>query len=149
MIKTFTLEDAITQVFNVDDVPQFKTYKPVKEARAWLERNGIDFEYQRETVKDGIAIITYGAGQPLYVIVDGNHKDLRGAQVLGVLSPKYKSKSEQRRVEAIKADSADVEEPPVIENAPEQSEPEMTVTDETPTPKPRQNRKPRKSRRSK
>lgn len=100
MIKTFTLEDAISQVFSVDGVPEFRTYKPVKEARAWLERNELDFEYQRKQLTDGIVFFAFGAGQPQITIVDGDAEKLKGAQILAVLKPTKKT----RKVGTVKVD---------------------------------------------
>ena len=90
MIKTFTLEDAISQVFSVDGVPQFRTYKPVQEAREWLQRNEIEFDYERSTLKDGIVFFAFGSGQPQIAVVDGDGDRLKGAMILATLSPKKK-----------------------------------------------------------
>lgn len=98
MIKTLTLEDAISHVFGIDDVPKFTSSKPVKEAREWLKKQGKDFEYQRETPKvGGIVVFTYGAGKPLFGIVSTDKDELKGAQVIGVLSAV--AKPEPKKVE--------------------------------------------------
>lgn len=133
MMKTTTLSDAISQVFGIKDVPVFTSSKPVKQARAWLDGQGIKYDYIKYGKKNGVFIFTRGAGSPQYAVIGENDEIGAGVQSLASLSPKYKSKSEQRRVEASQAaqiEGDDVESAPVITNSPEsEADSETTVVE--------------------
>jgi len=126
MIKTLTLEEAISQVFGVKDVKPFTDNKPMVEARALLDANKIEYVYERGQVLDGgIVVFSRGASSPMIALADQSFK---GCVVYGSLAPKKKSKSQERR-EAIMND--DVESAPVITDSPEsEADAEMVVTPE-------------------
>jgi hypothetical protein len=116
MIKTDTLEQAISEVFNLSDVPQFTDYKPFKQAREWLERKEIPFEFKKRQLGRGIVAFSRGAGQPQYAIVtDENVDQLKGAMVHGTLEP--------------------------VADSLQPSDDEPTETEEKPTPKKRSTRR--------
>ena len=145
MIQTTTLKLAIAEVFDLDgrSIPEFTSSKPLKEARAWLDREGIKYNYVRGAKQNGVFVFTRGAGSPQFAVVTDETDTTGGLLALATLSPKYKSKSEQRRHEAQEASQVqgdDVESAPTITNSPEdQADTEMTVTD--PTPKKRTSRR--------
>lgn len=127
MIKTTTLEDAISQVFGIDEVPAFKSSKPVKEARAWLESQNIKFDYHKNAQAIGVFVFTRGAGSPQYAVLNDGDDVGGGVQALATLAPNGKAKAK-------KIENDDVESTPTISNSPEdQADAEMTVPD----PKPR------------
>ena len=126
MVKTLTLEEAVSQVFGVKDVPTFTDARPMVEARALLDANKIEYVYERgQVLEGGIVVFSKGASSPMIALADQNFK---GAVVHGSLAPKTKSKSQERR-EAIMND--DVESAPVITDSPEsEADEEMVVTPE-------------------
>lgn len=129
MIKTLTLEEAIATAFGLDNVPTFTTSKPLLEARQWLDRQGVKYNYERGVRgKRGVYVFTRGAGSPQYTVLDDETELQRGIQSLATLSPKYKSKSEERRIEASRIENDDVESAPTITNSPQdQADSETTV----------------------
>lgn len=136
MTTTVTLKQGIAQAFNLDgrSVPEFKSSKPLKEAREWLERQGIEYTYEVGQFGVGLVAFTRGAGSPQYTVVtDENEVNTPGNAPIAVLAPKYHSKSEQRRVEATRAakiENDDVESTPTITNSPEsEANSETTVTE--------------------
>lgn len=123
-------------MFGIKDVPEFTASKPVKQARAWLEAQGVKFNYVKNSRANGVFVFTRGAGSPQYAVVTDETAVETGLQALGTLSPKYKSKSEQRRHEAMNAEKIEndgVESAPIITNSPEdEADSEMTVVNPTP-----------------
>lgn len=139
MLKTLTLKQAIAQAFDIDGrtIPEFTSSKPVQEARNWLDRQGVKYDYVRGAKQNGVFIFTRGAGSPQFAVIDDDTEQTAGLLALATLAPKkYHSKSEQRRVEAsqaAKVQGDDVESAPTITNSPEdQADTEMTVTEPTP-----------------
>jgi hypothetical protein len=140
MITTLTLQEAISQVFGLNDVPEFRTVKPFKEAREWLDRKGIDYNFDRTTVQNGIAVYAFGAGQPQYTIIEDDAEKLKGATIHGILS--LRSKSQARRIGALQADV-------VVDDESGDVSLENPVEVESPVETPKPKRKARKARRSK
>lgn len=134
MIKTLTLKQAVSEAFDIDGrtIPEFTSSKPLKEARAWLDRENRPYTYERgpstASLKAGSVIVfTRGAGSPQYAVFGENQAVPGGTQILAALIPK--SKSQARRETAMNVSDDTVESTPVITEAPEdQSEPQMTVT---------------------
>lgn len=141
MITTLTLQEAISQVFGLNDVPEFRTVKPFKEAREWLDRKGIDYNFDRTTVQNGIAVYAFGAGQPQYTIIENDAEKLKGATIHGILS--LRSKSQARRIK--ESQNVVVQGDINIESQEDAEKLIDAITPETPKPK----RKARKARRSK
>lgn len=146
-MNSTTLENAIKEVFGIDFVPEFKDYKPSKQAREWLKREGKDFTYERGVVGDGIVITVVGSGTATYHVSNGSDS-FKGRTIIGTISPVRKA---TKRSKTIKADPqlaqdnmkepTPVEPAPEVENPPvEDDKPEMTVTSED-APKPRKTRR--------
>lgn len=123
MIKTLTLKQAIAQAFDIDGrtIPDFTSSKPVKQARDWLERNGHKFDYTPRVVADGIVVHSFGGGNPVFTVIEGNAAELEHAQIFATLAPikrGRKSKSQERREKAMQISNEPVESTPVIADAP-------------------------------
>lgn len=131
MIKTLSLDEAISQVFGIDNVPKFTDDKPMKQARAWLESQNIAHVYERGQMINGVVVYSIGSSSPQFAIADGE-QSFKGAQVYGILAPKQKSKSQQRREDAMKVANDDVESAPAISSDPDaQADEEITVSKPT------------------
>lgn len=138
MLKTMTLSEAIAEAFGIKDVPEFTQSKPVKQAREWLDAKKQPYTYTRGVADRGVLVFTRGAGSPQYTVIDKDTDITGGTAVLGTLTPK--SKSQQRREDAMNADDAshiqgdDVESTPVISNSPESdADSETTVVNPKPS----------------
>ena len=93
MIKTYSIEEAIAKEFGLKDVPTFTDFKPFREAREWLNRENVEFDYTKGEAKSGVVVFAYGASSPQITVVEkpADIKALKGATIFATLS-KGKSK---------------------------------------------------------
>jgi len=134
MNATVTLKQGIAQAFGIDGrkLPEFNSSKPLKEAREWLDREGIEYRYEKGQFGVGLVAFVRGAGSPQYMVVtDESEVNTPGNAPLALLAPK--SKSQSRRInasQAAKVEGDDVESAPTITNSPEnEADSETTVTE--------------------
>jgi hypothetical protein len=102
-----TLNQAIASHFDIDGrtLPEFKSSKPVVEAREWLARNDHNVEYlKRSLPTDNKGVVVYSRGGiPMFGVIDGDVTELRGSTVLGslvkVASKPAKTRKKREKVE--------------------------------------------------
>ena len=110
-----TLNQAIAEYFDIDGrtIPEFKSGKPVAQAREWLATEGHEFEYMKRSLPtDGKSLVIYTrGGVPMYGVID-NADAVRGTQILGSIVIKKTKKTAKKAKNVEKTVNTDETETP-------------------------------------